>query len=238
MRNYNKEKLTDKDKALLRYVDNVKNDDPATMKMIAEYDPYGKKNKRSPDVYEISEQLNKFRAKNDQLPTYNSTLGTFEKGDKRGPLSTFKETLAADQKAADYEKILEKDYREGKIFSNAINRMKIKGPKNNKRRLNDMDIFYAAADPKEKAELRKSYKDYNFEKKAFKADLYKAQLLKPIVPNKVEPKVEIEEPPIDVRKLIEDRARAAAEIKRQQIVKDLGDKGLGNLRLKMEGLDE
>ena len=28
MRNYNKEKLTDKDKALLRYVDNVKNDDP------------------------------------------------------------------------------------------------------------------------------------------------------------------------------------------------------------------
>jgi hypothetical protein len=45
-------------------------------------------------------------------------------------------------------------------------------------------------------------------------------------------------PPVDVRKLIEDRARAAAEIKRQQIVKDLGDKGLGNLRLKMEGLDE
>ena len=67
--------------------------------------------------------------------------------------------------------------------------MKIKGPKNNKSRLNDMDIFYAAADPKEKAELRQSYKDYNFEKKAFKADLYKAQLLKPIVPNKVEPKV-------------------------------------------------
>ena len=85
---------------------------------------------------------------------------------------------------------------------------------------------------------KKKITDYNFEKKAFKADLYKAQLLKPIVPNKVEPKVEIEEPPIDVRKLIEDRARAAAEIKRQQIVKDLGDKGLGNLRLKMEGLDE
>jgi len=109
--------------------------------MIAEYDPYGKKNKRSPDVYEISEQLNKFRAKNDQLPTYNSTLGTFEKGDKRGPLSTFKEAFAADQKAADYEKVLEKDYREGKIFTNSLNRMKIKGPKNNKRRLNDMDIF-------------------------------------------------------------------------------------------------
>ena len=96
----------------------------------------------------------------------------------------------------------------------------------------------AAADPKEKAELRQSYKDYNFEKKAFKADLYKAQLLKPIVPNKVEPKVVKEKPPVDVRKLIEDRARAAGEIKRQQIVKDLGDKGLGNLRLKMEGLDE
>ena len=93
-------------------------------------------------------------------------------------------------------------------------------------------------DPKEKAELRKSYKDYNFEKKAFKADLYKAQLLKPIIPNKVEPKVVKEKPPVDVRKLIEDRARAAGEIKRQQIVKDLGDKGLGNLRLKMEGLDE
>ena len=32
MRNFNKpEKLTDKDKALFRYVDNVKNDDPATM---------------------------------------------------------------------------------------------------------------------------------------------------------------------------------------------------------------
>ena len=119
MRNFNKpEKLTDKDKALLRYVDNVKNNDPATMKMIAEYDPYGKKNKRSPDVYEISEQLNKFRAKNDQLPTYNSTLGTFEKGDKRGPLSTFKEAFAADQKAADYEKILENKKRYLKNISN------------------------------------------------------------------------------------------------------------------------
>ena len=40
MRNFNKpEKLTDKDKALLRYVDNVKKNDPATMKMIAEYNP-------------------------------------------------------------------------------------------------------------------------------------------------------------------------------------------------------
>jgi len=149
MRNFNKpEKLTDKDKALLRYVDNVKNDDPATMQMIRDYNPYEKKNKQSPDVYEISEELNKFRAKNDKLPTYNSNepkynsaLGKFELNGKSGPLSDF---------VKPGEKLPRVDFGLDKpqLFQDTLKNVQRKGKRANK--MNDIDLIFSAADPKEK----------------------------------------------------------------------------------------
>ena len=43
------------------------------------------------DVYTITERLNQFRRPDDQLPTYDKNQGTFVKGNKKGPLTDFKE---------------------------------------------------------------------------------------------------------------------------------------------------
>ena len=39
----------------------------------------------------ITERLNQFRRPEDQLPTYDKNQGTFVKGNKKGPLTDFKE---------------------------------------------------------------------------------------------------------------------------------------------------
>ena len=43
------------------------------------------------DVPTITERLNQFRRPDDQLPTYDKNQGTFVKGNKKGPLTDFKE---------------------------------------------------------------------------------------------------------------------------------------------------
>ena len=66
LKKYNDDRLMwakSNDDKLLRYIDNVAKDDPATMQMIRDYNPHEVK--------------------------YNSTLGQFEKDGKRGALSDF-----------------------------------------------------------------------------------------------------------------------------------------------------
>jgi hypothetical protein len=234
MRNYNKpEKLTDKDKNLLRYVENVKNNDPATMKAIAEYNPYGKKNNRSPDVYEISEHLNKFRAENDKLPTFNSALGKFELNGKSGPLSDFVKPNG---------ELPRVDFGLGKSQSitpmqDALKNIQRKGKRAKK--MDDLDLYFSAADPKEKMSMRKRYKDYDFTKRKYKSDIAKEQILKnPITKPVTAPQKHIEVPSIDVGELIKQRANDRAARDKANIIREYGDKGLGLLRLKMEGLDD
>jgi len=238
MRNFNKpEKLTDKDKALLRYVENVKNDDPATMQMIRDYNPNEKKNKRSPDVYEISEELNKFRAKNDKLPTYNSNepkynsaLGKFELNGKSGPLSDF---------VKPGEKLPRVDFGLGKpqLFQDTLKNVQRRGKRASK--MNDIDLIFSAADPKEKMEMRKNYKSYDFTKRKFKADIVKEEILKtPITKPAPAPLKPVEVPRIDVGELIKRRADDRAAREKANIIREFGDKGLGLLRLKFEGLDD
>jgi len=238
MRNFNKpEKLTDKDKALLRYVDNVKNDDPATMQMIRDYNPYEKKNKQSPDVYEISEELNKFRAKNDKLPTYNSNepkynsaLGKFELNGKSGPLSDFVKPNG---------KMPNVDFGLGKpqLFQDTLKNVQRRGKRASK--MNDIDLIFSAADPKEKMEMRKNYKTYDFTKRKFKSDIAKEEILKtPITKPIPAPLKPVEVPRIDVGELIKQRADVRAAREKANIIREFGDKGLGLLRLKFEGLDD
>ena len=205
MRNFNKpEKLTDKDKALLRYVDNVKKNDPATMKMIAEYNP--------------------------NEPVYNSVIGKFEMNGKSGPLSDF---------VKPGDKLPRVDFGLGKpqLFQDTLKNVQRRGKRANK--MNDIDLIFSAADPKEKMEMRKNYKSYDFTKRKFKADIVKEEILKtPITKPAPAPLKPVEVPRIDVGELIKRRADDRAAREKANIIREFGDKGLGLLRLKFEGLDD
>ena len=205
MRNFNKpEKLTDKDKALLRYVDNVKKNDPATMKMIAEYNP--------------------------NEPVYNSVIGKFEMNGKSGPLSDF---------VKPGDKLPRVDFGLGKpqLFQDTLKNVQRRGKRASK--MSDIDLIFSAADPKEKMEMRKKFKDYDFTKRKFKSDIAKEQILKnPIIKPVAAPQTPIEIPSIDVGELIKQRAYDRAEREKANIIREFGNKGLGLLRLKMEGLDD
>jgi len=129
---------------LFKYIDNVKNDDPATMKMIAEYDPNAVK--------------------------YNSALGQFQKGNKVGPLSDFKDDLKKDDDFNErFKQDKERAYQELKtptLYKNIF-------PLGKKKKLSDLDLMFVAADPREKMQMRKNYKDYDFTQRQFKEDIPK-----------------------------------------------------------------
>ncbi len=205
MRNFNKpEKLTDKDKALLRYVDNVKKNDPATMKMIAEYNP--------------------------SEPVYNSVIGKLEMNGKSGPLSDF---------VKPGDKLPRVDFGLGKPqpFQDTLKNVQRRGKRASK--MSDIDLIFSAADPKEKMEMRKNYKDYDFNKRKFKADIVKEEILKtPITKPVPAPLKPVEVPRIDVGELIKQRADDRAAREKANIIRDYGAHGLGHLRLKFEGLDD
>jgi len=133
-----------KEDRLLNYIDNVKNDDPATMKMIAEYDPNAVK--------------------------YNSALGQFQKGNKVGPLSDFKDDLKKDDDFNErFKQDKERAYQELKtptLYKNIF-------PLGKKKKLSDLDLMFVAADPREKMQMRKNYKDYDFTQRQFKEDIPK-----------------------------------------------------------------
>jgi len=105
--------------------------------------------------------------------------------------------------------------------------------------MNDIDLLFSAADPKEKMEMRKNYKTYDFTKRKFKEDIAKEQILKtPITkPVAATPKP-VEVPSVDVGELIKQRADNRAAMEKAQSLKDYGAHGLGHLRLQMQGLDD
>tara|TARA_R100001377_G_scaffold81839_1_gene61637 strand:+ start:40 stop:711 length:672 start_codon:yes stop_codon:yes gene_type:complete len=129
---------------ILTYIDNVKNDDPATMKMLNEYEP------------------NKVE--------YNSVRGQFQKGNKFGPLSDFKDDLKKDNEFNErFKRDKEKAYQELKtpsLYKNIF-------PLGKKKKLSDLDLMFVAADPREKMQMRKNYKDYDFTQRQFKEDIPK-----------------------------------------------------------------
>jgi len=131
-----------KEDRLLNYIDNVKAGDPATMKMIAEYDPNAVK--------------------------YNSAIGQFQKGNKIGPLSDFKDDLKKDDDFNErFKQDKERAYQELKtptLYKNIF-------PLGKKKKLSDLDLIFEVASPKEKMGMRSRYKDYDFTQRQFKEDL-------------------------------------------------------------------
>ena len=204
MRNYNKpEKLTDKDKNLLRYVENVKNNDPATISAIRKYNP--------------------------NEPQWDENLGAFTLNGKSGPLSDF---------IKPGDKLPRVDFKlNATPFQDVLTNVQNKGKRAAK--FDGIDLYFQSADPKEKMEMRKKYKEYDFTKRKFKSEIAKEQILKNTITKPVAaPQKPVEIPSIDVAELITQRANERAAREKASIIRDYGAHGLGHLRLKMEGLDD
>ena len=101
-----------------------------------------------------------------------------------------------------------------------------------KKKLSNIDLLFSGADPKEKMEMRKNYKEYDFSKRKLKEDIVK--ITEPVVT----PPKPVEVQSVDVRELIKQRANDRAAIEKAQSVKEYGSHGLGRLRLQMRGLDD
>jgi len=125
---------------------------------------------------------------------YNKDVGTFVQSGtgKRGPLTDFKleetgrqakevmfgDPETWDMKVGEFIEQRAKNRKTDKPFENVIDNLQNRGKPQKKkvsyrRKPNNMDIIYSASTPREKAEMRKRYKEYDFIKKAFKEDLKK-----------------------------------------------------------------
>ena len=198
---YNDDRLNwakETDDKLLKYIDNVKADDPATMKMLAEYDPNEVK--------------------------YNSALGQFEKDGKRGALSDFvKPTVNF---GLDKPQI----FNEKAPMQNALKNVQRKGMRAKK--MNDIDILFSAADPKEKMGMRKRYKDYDFTQRKFKEDIKEVKKVEPqTIPAPIAP---TPVPQQSVGEIIRERAAAREATEKKAYVKRYGNLGLGGLGFRRE----
>ena len=162
---------------------------------------------------------------------YNSALGQFEKDGKRGALSDFvKPTVNF---GLDKPQLFD----EKAPMQNALKNVQRKGKR--AKEMSDLDLIFSAADPKEKMEMRKNYKEYDFTQRKFKADIAKEQILKtPIIKPIPAPQKPIEAPRIDVAELIKQRADNAAFLEKVDSIREYGDTGLGGLKLRIEGLDD
>lgn len=189
---------------ILTYIDNVKNNDPATMKMLDEYDPNAVK--------------------------YNSARGQFQKGNKFGALSDFKDDLKKDNEFNErFKQDKEKAYQELKtptLYKSIF-------PLGKKKKLSDLDLIFSAADPIEKMRMRKDYKEYDFTQRQFKEDIKEVK--------KVEPQITfpapIAPPPVprkDVGEIIRERAAAREAREKKEYVKKYGNHGLGGLGFRRE----
>ena len=198
---YNDDRLNwakETDDKLLKYIDNVKAEDPATMKMLAEYDPNEVK--------------------------YNSALGQFEKDGKRGALSDFvKPTVNF---GLDKPQI----FNEKAPMQNALKNVQRKGMRAKK--MNDIDILFSAADPKEKMGMRKRYKDYDFTQRKFKEDIKEVKKVEPqTIPAPIAP---TPVPQQSVGEIIRERAAAREATEKKAYVKRYGNLGLGGLGFRRE----
>ena len=198
---YNDDRLNwakETDDKLLKYIDNVKAEDPATMKMLAEYDPNEVK--------------------------YNSALGQFEKDGKRGALSDFvKPTVNF---GLDKPQI----FNEKAPMQNALKNVQRKGMRAKK--MNDIDILFSAADPKEKMGMRKRYKDYDFTQRKFKEDIKEVKKVEPqTIPAPIAP---TPVPQQSVGEIIRERAAAREATEKKAYIKRYGNLGLGGLGFRRE----
>ena len=116
-----------------------------------------------------------------------------------------------------------------KEFQNTLRKVQGK-----KKKLSDIDLLFSGADPKEKMEMRKNYKTYDFNKRKLKEEILKTPITKPVAT----PPKPVEVQSVDVRELIKQRANDRAAIEKAQSVKEYGSHGLGHLRLQMRGLDD
>ena len=194
------------------------------------------------DVETMNKALNKYRLPNDQIPTNDNTSREFQSSINK-PKPKYRFNLAEDGK----------DNVPTPKPSKFIDR------KTGKFRGNDLDLMYYAADPREKANMRKEFKGrYNFNTGKFventmtpftdafqrvvnkKYDEPPKQEVKQTSsildlpeksPQKAQPKVE-EDVETIVKRLSDERANR----ERQQIIKTYGDGGLAAALLQQKGL--
>ena len=213
LQKYNDDRLNwakETDDKLLKYIDNVVADDPATMKMINEYDP------------------NKIK--------YDSARGQFQSGDKFGALSDFKDQLKKEDSSyqeklknfANFHtgKPYKKPKQEEKLFGSILTRLKAG---NKKKPLSDIDLIFEVASPKEKMSMRNRYKDYDFTQRKLK-EVKKVEpqitVPAPIAPSPV--------PQQSVGEIIKERAAATEALEKKAYVKRYGNLGLGGLGFRRE----
>ena len=192
------------------------------------------------DVETMNKALNKYRLPNDQIPTNDNTSRELQSSINK-PKAKYRFNLAEDGKdipTPTPSKFIDK--KTGKF----------KG--------NDLDLMYYAADPREKANMRKEFKGrYNFNTGKFventmtpftdafqrvvnkKYDEPPKQEVKqssfnldiPSSPQKAQPKVE-EDLSITIARLAEERA----DRERQQIINTYGESGLAAALMQQKGL--
>jgi len=109
-------------------------------------------------------------------------------------------------------------------MQNALKNVQRKGMRAKK--MNDIDILFSAADPKEKMGMRKRYKDYDFTQRKFKEDIKKVEPQKITIPA---PIASTPVPQKSVGEIIRERAAAREATEKKAYVKRYGNLGLGGL---------
>ena len=104
-----------------------------------------------------------------------------------------------------------------KKFTDILDKRKRKTAKN------DLDLFYSASTPKEKAQMRKQFKTYNFNKKMFNEDI--KPILEYEIPSISLPLNALPEPKIDEAKV----RREVEEIVKQRARPRVSGAGLDNI---------
>ena len=238
--------------------DDVKIEDLKKAKAAAEINKFVKSTlppeDKPADVYETNAALNKFRLPHDQLkPVYNKDIGTFVRGNKKGPLTDFKLRETGAELSREYQeeqKKIKRAYERSVVdynkqpFQSSLNKLK-RQP--NKR--SQFAMLYDAADYKEKAQMRKDYPDFNFKKDRHKSELREEAILRqkisPLPPTPYLDKkiLELEtrgptkvEPDFDVEQEIKKKVAKKMAEDRANFVRSAGDKGLAELLLIKEGL--
>tara|TARA_R110000744_G_scaffold365147_1_gene473890 strand:- start:6295 stop:6981 length:687 start_codon:yes stop_codon:yes gene_type:complete len=189
--------------------------------------PLNRDETRGPDIYQIQNELNKYRSKDDQLKTYdnldktsypsdpnkvsyNPVKGQFQKGDKFEALSAFKDDLKKEETL--FTNILINLNERPKLKSKVINNKFETDFKRGKK--NALKEFY----PKPKVSSSQP----------------KEVLPKPTAP---EP-IKVVEPQRDLSEIIAEAAEGTKQRELKQETRRYGNKGLGFLNLKNRGLND
>ena len=208
------------------------------------------------DVYETNAALNKFRLPHDQLkPVYNKDIGTFVRGNKKGPLKDFKLRETGAELSREYQeeqKKIKRAYERSVVdynkqpFQSSLNKLK-RQPK----KRSEFAAIYDVSTPQEKAQMRKDFPEFNFRLDKHKSEIREEQMLKqkitPLAPNpyleeriqEIENKPPVKvEPDFDVEQFVKEKARESLRKEREDHIRKYGDQGLSQLHLINKGLFE